>query len=126
MKPRRLSVLVVDDEREIRQLLTDILVDAGHDVTCVPDGAGARSLLANESRHFDLAFVDFLMPGEDGLTLIRRLREIRPELAAVLLTGDTGITGAAPPDAGGPIGIITKPFGLSVVEAFIADLANTP
>ena len=117
---------MVDDEREIRQLLTDILEDAGHDVTCVPDGASARTLVAGGAQRFDLAFVDFLMPGEDGLTLIRRLREIRPELAAVLLTGDTGIAGAAPPDNGGPIGIITKPFGLSAVEDLIAGLANSP
>ena len=126
MKRKRLSVLVVDDEREIRQLLIDILEDAGHEVTCVPDGASARMLLAETHRRFDLALVDYLMPGEDGLSLIRRLREIRPDLVTVLLTGDTAITGVASPEAGGPHSIITKPFGLSAVEEFIAGLMAEP
>jgi two-component system response regulator AtoC len=121
---RRLSVLVVDDEREIRQLLTDILAGAGHEVSCASDGASACLLVADRARHFDLAFVDFVMPGEDGISLIRHLREIRPSMAAVLLTGNTAISLAPAPDAGGPIGIITKPFGLAAVEEVVAATAG--
>jgi len=121
---RRLSVLVVDDEREIRTLLTDILEGAGHEVACAPDAATAASLVADPGRHFDLAFVDYLLPGEDGIALISRLRSLRPELPAVLLTGDTGLTGAGVSAAGGPIGLITKPFGLFIVEDLLARMSN--
>lgn len=69
-RPRHL--LVVDDDNRIRDLLKTFLDRAGFRVTAAPGAAAARNLL--ETLEFDLAVLDVMMPGEDGLSLIAWLR----------------------------------------------------
>lgn len=65
-------ILVVDDNREIRDLLTRLLTKEGLRVSTAPDGRAMRKVLG-ESR-IDLIVLDLMLPGEDGLTLCRQLR----------------------------------------------------
>ena len=73
--PRARHLLVVDDDDRIRDLLKEYLTRAGFRVTAAAGGAPARRLLA--TLDFDLAVVDVIMPGEDGLSLTKWLREQR-------------------------------------------------
>jgi len=66
-------LLVVDDDDRIRELLKEYLTRAGFRVTSAPGGAVARRLM--ETLDFDLAVFDVMMPGEDGLSLTRWLRD---------------------------------------------------
>jgi len=66
-------LLVVDDDDRIRDLLKQYLTRHGFRVTTAPGGAAARSLI--ETIDFDLAVFDVMMPGEDGFSLTRWLRE---------------------------------------------------
>jgi two-component system phosphate regulon response regulator OmpR len=66
-------LLVVDDDDRIRELLKEYLTRAGFRVTAAPGGAAARKLM--EMLDFDLAVFDVMMPGEDGFSLTRWLRE---------------------------------------------------
>lgn len=66
-------LLVVDDDDRIRELLKEYLARAGFRVTAAAGGAAARKLM--ETLDFDLAVLDVMMPGEDGLSLTRWLRE---------------------------------------------------
>ena len=66
-------LLVVDDDDRIRELLKEYLARAGFRVTTAPGGGQARRML--ESFDFDLAVFDVMMPGEDGFSLTRWLRE---------------------------------------------------
>ena len=66
-------LLVVDDDDRIRELLKEYLARAGFRVTTAPGGAAARKLM--ETLDFDLAVFDVMMPGEDGFSLTRWLRE---------------------------------------------------
>ncbi len=66
-------LLVVDDDDRIRELLKEYLARAGFRVTAAPGGAQARSLM--ETLDFDLAVFDVMMPGEDGFSLTKWLRE---------------------------------------------------
>jgi two-component system, OmpR family, phosphate regulon response regulator OmpR len=68
-------LLVVDDDDRIRELLKEYLARAGFRVTTASGGAPARKLI--ESLAFDLAVLDVMMPGEDGFSLTRWLREQR-------------------------------------------------
>ena len=68
-------LLVVDDDDRIRELLKEYLARAGFRVTTAPGGGAARRML--ESFDFDLAVFDVMMPGEDGFSLTRWLREQR-------------------------------------------------
>ena len=68
-------LLVVDDDDRIRELLKEYLARAGFRVTGAPGGAAARQLM--ETLDFDLAVFDVMMPGEDGFSLTRWLRDRR-------------------------------------------------
>lgn len=67
-------VLVVDDEPDIRDPMARLLRARGFDVGTAPDGAGLQRRLADDAA-YDIVLLDVMLPGEDGLTLCRRLRE---------------------------------------------------
>jgi len=67
-----LSILIVDDDMQIRQLLRDYLAGFGMSVVAVADGQAMAEALKKSS--FDLVILDLMLPGEDGLTLCRNLR----------------------------------------------------
>ncbi len=77
-------LLVVDDDDRIRELLKQYLTREGHSVTTAMDAASARKLFQTFS--FDLAVLDIMMPGEDGLSLLKALREDGNETPVMLLT----------------------------------------
>jgi two-component system OmpR family response regulator len=77
-------VLIVDDDREIRDLLTTYLVKNGLRVVAVPTGRHMRAAL-EESGPFDLIVLDLMLPGEDGLTLCRDLRAGKYKATPILM-----------------------------------------
>ncbi|MDI6935346.1 response regulator transcription factor [Serratia sp. Se-PFBMAAmG] len=77
------TLLVVDDDDEIRELLCDYLNDAGYNVVAAADGDGMREQLAQHK--VDLVVLDLMLPGEDGLSLCRHLQAI-PGLAVIMLS----------------------------------------
>ena len=76
-------LLVVDDDRRIRELLQKFLSGKGFRVTAAADADEARRKL--EGIEFDLLVLDVMMPGENGISLTRSLREVR-EIPVILLT----------------------------------------
>ncbi len=76
-------LLVVDDDREIRKLLTEYLEQAGYRVSAVADGKAMRRML--DAHRVDLVVLDLMLPGEDGLMLCRDLRA-RSNLPVLMLT----------------------------------------
>src|SRR6185369_1885458 len=77
-------VLIVDDDREIRELLTTYLVKNGLRVVAVPTGRHMRAAL-EESGPFDLIVLDLMLPGEDGLALCRDLRAGKWKATPILM-----------------------------------------
>jgi CheY-like chemotaxis protein len=73
--PKRLKILVVDDESEFLPIIQQILEGMGHQVACVTHGAAALRRLAGEQ--FDLIIADVLMPHFDGIELVIELRRIQ-------------------------------------------------
>jgi len=80
----RATILIVDDEPDVRDVLTEYLVSHGYATIGAESAAAARQLAAHHL--IDLALVDIHMPGEDGLSLARHLRERHPAIAIVMLT----------------------------------------
>ena len=78
------SLLVVDDEPELRSLLGEYFGRHAYTVRCAADAAQARTMIADSAPH--LAILDVNMPGENGLSLARWLREAHPGTAIVMLT----------------------------------------
>lgn len=83
---RQSVVLVVDDEREVRDLEQAMLQHAGYEVLSAESGAEALALLA-DGRSVDVVVADLMMPGMDGAEMTRRLRAERPHLKVLFVTG---------------------------------------
>jgi len=77
------TLLVVDDDDEIRELLCDYLTHAGYTVLAAADGEGMREQLAQHK--VELVVLDLMLPGEDGLSLCRQL-QATPGLAVIMLS----------------------------------------
>jgi DNA-binding NtrC family response regulator len=110
------AVLVVDDDESFRQLVADRLARTGHRVVAAAGGAQALSLLDG----VDVALVDLLMPGMDGLALLRRIREARPDVAVVILTGHGTVETAVEAMKAGAADYLQKPCSLAEVELRVA------
>jgi two-component system phosphate regulon response regulator OmpR len=80
----RATILIVDDEPSVREVLEEYLVSHGYAAICAENASVAKTLVA--AKHVDLALVDIHMPGEDGLSLARHLRERYAKTAVVMLT----------------------------------------
>jgi len=81
------GVLVVDDEPAIRTLLQAILSPLGYTVHAAASGAEALTVLEDTCTDVDLVLLDCQLPGEDGISILRAVRELRPELPVILQTG---------------------------------------
>ena len=84
MDKERYRILVVDDDARLRGLLDRYLDEQGFAVKAVADAAQMDRALARE--HFDLMVLDLMLPGEDGLSICRRLRGVENSLPIVMLT----------------------------------------
>ena len=113
--PVRASVLVVDDEAEVRRVLAETLEELGHDVAVAADGQ--EGLAALSARPFDLVMLDFAMPGMNGAQVATAARRLRPDQTIVFVTGyaETAAIEAAAEDAT----ILRKPFRSSDVARVI-------
>jgi two-component system phosphate regulon response regulator OmpR len=81
---RHAHILAIDDDDRLRELLKRFLTREGHDVTAAKDAASARKLMATMS--FDLVILDVMMPGEDGLSLLKSVRDKKQDTPIILLT----------------------------------------
>ena len=78
-------IVVVDDQKEICDVVQEYLTGEGYRVSTANDGAGMRRAMAQG--RVDLVILDLMLPGEDGLTLARSLREESPNIGIIILTG---------------------------------------
>lgn len=82
------SILVIDDEPQVRRLLQQMLVRAGHEVVEAADGV--QGLAVARERRPDLVVTDLLMPNKEGIETIRDLRRVDPGLPILVISGDPG------------------------------------
>ncbi len=82
----RVSVLVVDDEEPVRRFVDRVLREAGYETSTAGDGPEALEMSARQGP-FDILVTDLMMPQMNGDELARRLRQERPELKVLYLTG---------------------------------------
>lgn len=84
------TVLLADDHPAVLEVLRDALEVASFRVLAAQDGREAVELLTERPADVDLAILDLNMPHMGGLEALERMREIRPDLPALLSTGDSG------------------------------------
>jgi two-component system, NtrC family, response regulator HydG len=119
-------ILIVDDDRACCEVLSKMLSLRGYQVDVAYDGRIALELI--NQREYGLALIDYRMPGMDGVELYRRIREMRPSLVGVFLTGFPTINTVYPAISVGVERVLAKPAGsaelLSVIEEFVGKPAS--
>ncbi|MEE8111572.1 MAG: response regulator, partial [Acidobacteriota bacterium] len=114
------KLLIVDDEQGMRDLLSIMLRKQGYEVDVAESGEEAISRVTREE--YDLLVTDISMPGLDGLTVLRRVREIAPELPTILITAYASTESAIEALKLGAYDYIVKPFD---VEEFKIVISHT-
>lgn len=79
------TIIVVEDEDDLRSLVVEILTDSGYRVLSAGNGSDALRMMADEP--VDLLFTDIVMPGLDGFDLARGARSLKPGLKVLYTTG---------------------------------------
>ncbi len=101
------TILIVDDEESVRKSLADVMRDEGYDVVTASSGREGIDLL-NETQPV-LALLDIAMPGMDGIEVLRRFREVRPDMPVIMITGHGTIETAVKTTKMGAYDFIVKP-----------------
>jgi CheY-like chemotaxis protein len=112
-KPKT-SILVVEDNLTMRDLLVDTLDAIGYLPTGASDGSEALQKL--KEGKFDLIITDIMMPGIDGIALLKRVRKDYPKLPVLFITG---VASPEIMDHASPDGFLAKPFRISHIEQLI-------
>lgn len=113
MSHQVLSILVIDDEEEIRNTVSAILSDECYLVETAKDGKEA--IKASKKTPFDLALVDIKLPDMQGTELLKNLREAQPKMAAIMMTGYPSIENAMKSVNNKADGYILKPFDVPML-----------
>ncbi len=120
----RKQILIVDDEESILRMLIDmaeIIGFAAVGVTGVD-----QALVELEASSFDLVISDIVMPGRNGVDLLRELQRTRPDLPVVMIAAFETLKVAARLTDAGAAGFLAKPFQLMEVEALLGNLLGAP
>ena len=119
------KILVADDELSMRQFLEILLKKEGHEVLCAADGQEALSRFQGDP--VDLVITDIKMPRMDGLELLRKVKEQRPNLPVIMVTAYASPEDAISAMKSGAYDYLTKPFKLEEIKSVIRNaLEQTP
>jgi DNA-binding response OmpR family regulator len=115
-----MRLLIVEDDRQLREALTDLLRQSGFEVDAFVDGDQAFNALL--SRDYDLAIVDLGLPGMDGLVLVRSLRRHLRGLPILVVTARDALEDRVSGLDAGADDYLVKPFDLQELEARVRAL----
>ncbi len=113
-------VLIIEDETFLQELMAEMLTNLGYQPQIVGDGETALKLCGQPGEEFDLALLDVMMPGMGGEETLHALRQLRPKLPIVIVSGcsQPGVTQKLL--EGGAIGFLRKPFSMPDLADMVA------
>lgn len=116
------NILVIDDNAELRKVVTLFLQRSGFTVSGAENTENARSLLNKEP--FDAVVTDVLMPGEDGIQFLSKVHKSYPEIPVILMTGHAELQMALDAIKNGAFDFIQKPFDLDKLNTVVDKAVN--
>lgn len=108
MKNYKNNILVVDDEKKICNILSEILKDEGYNVALALNGTDAQQIIGENN--IDLVLLDLKLPDIDGITLLRRFKKARPSISIVMISAFGTISKAVDAMKSGADDFIEKPL----------------
>ena len=111
-------ILVVDDERSMREFLAIMLTRDGHEVVAAENGSQALASL--RQRAFDLLISDIRMPDCSGIDVLREAKALQPELPGILMTAFSSTQTAIEALRTGALDYISKPFDIDEMKRVVA------
>lgn len=120
------TILVVDDERAMRKLVSGCLTRRGHRVLIAVDGVDALRKFRAHPDEIDLVVLDVDMPHMDGPECLRQIRRLKPEMSVLVATGSTPGDGGLPIHLDDRTQLLRKPFALDDLSAAVGDLLEPP
>ena len=118
------KILVVDDDPDIRENLSDILGDLGYQVDLAHDGLSALELVDRQA--YDVALLDLKMPGMDGLTLYREIKKRRAGTVSMIVTAFAGAATADEALSAGAWKVLAKPVDFPKLLSLIEEAIDQP
>lgn len=116
-----MHILVVDDEREFLELMNNRLQKRGFTVSVAANGDDALTMV--ESGNYDAMVLDVKMPGTDGIEVLRRVKQMKPDLPVLLLTGHASIEAAMTGVESGAVDYLLKPVPINDLIMRLKDIA---
>lgn len=113
----RKKVLLVDDDEFMRMVLTETLSNKGFEV--IACSCPAEALAALKQHHVDAVLSDYQMPQGDGLTLLKQIHGLHPELPLLLMSGCPEAFPDVNPSEAGAVGFVHKTVAASKVGALL-------
>ncbi len=120
---RTVRVLIIDDEEMIRSLAVRVLNRAGIEV-CTAESGTQGLAQASSDPTIDVAIVDMTLPDIEGLELIRRIHQQRPELKCVLSTGQALTDRDIPAELAGTVSLLPKPYRSQALVETVLQLSG--
>lgn len=111
-------ILIVDDEEPVREVLAEYFAGQGYAVESA--GGGAEALEVAGRTRPDLVLLDVRMPGMDGMEVLRRLRELHPEVAVIMITANEDVALARQTLKIGAFDYVAKPFDFDYLDRAVA------
>jgi signal transduction histidine kinase/DNA-binding response OmpR family regulator len=111
------KILIVDDDPNIAALLLASLSPFGYEITSVHDGRQAREQI--ETGRFNVAVIDYMLPGVDGIEILRHVREKQIDTAVIMITAYASLEMAVEALRLGAYDYITKPFQIDTIQSTV-------
>lgn len=84
------NILIIDDEKDVRVVLKEVLRRAGHDVTLAANGREGLEKLAADGA--DVVVTDVIMPGINGVAMVQQIREAHPDMPIIVISGGGNVS----------------------------------
>jgi len=120
------TILLVEDEAPVREVVRRTLAASGYAVLVARDGPEALRIGETELERIDLVLTDMILPGMTGRDLATALRAKRPGIRVMIMSGYTGDTYPALESLPSGIGYLEKPFSLVDLRAKVRSALDTP